>query len=295
MMSDQPKVLVIGLGLIGASFAKALKKRGIAYVYGYNRREGVAEEARSLGVIDEVVASLDALPQVDCIVLGVPVLAIGPVLDAIKPSLAGVKALTDVGSVKGEVVRIVEQHLGSLPACFVPGHPIAGAEKSGLAAANDLLFENHMHIVTPLESTSAEAAQLVTKLWQACGAEVVSMPVQRHDEVLAATSHLPHLLAFSLVDTLSRESENREIFKYAAGGFRDFSRIAASDPTMWHDIFLTNQDALLAVLRRFQADLSQLENAIEQGDGDYLKVVFERAKSSREHFSDILEARKNRK
>lgn len=231
----------------------------------------------------------------DCIVLGVPVLAIGPVLDAIKPSLAGVTALTDVGSVKGEVVRIVEQHLGSLPACFVPGHPIAGAEKSGLAAANDLLFENHMHIVTPLESTSAEAAQLVTKLWQACGAEVVSMPVQRHDEVLAATSHLPHLLAFSLVDTLSRESENREIFKYAAGGFRDFSRIAASDPTMWHDIFLTNQDALLAVLRRFQADLSQLENAIEQGDGDYLKVVFERAKSSREHFSDILEARKNRK
>ena len=294
-MGDQPKVLIIGLGLIGASFAKALKSRGVAYVYGYNRREGVAGEACSLGVIDEVVESLDVLPKVDCIVLGVPVLAIGPVLDAIKSSLGGVTALTDVGSVKGEVVNIVEQHLGCLPPAFVPGHPIAGAEKSGLAAANDRLFENHMHIMTPLQSTSAEAVKLVRELWTACGAEVVSMPVERHDEVLAATSHLPHLLAFSLVDTLSRESENREIFKYAAGGFRDFSRIAASDPTMWHDIFLTNQDALLAELRRYQAALSKLEAAVEQGDGDYLRVVFERAKASRDYFSDILEARQNRK
>ncbi|TCS39983.1 prephenate dehydrogenase/arogenate dehydrogenase family protein [Reinekea marinisedimentorum] len=294
-MNDQPKVLVIGLGLIGASFAKALKTRGEAYVYGYNRREGVAAQAKELGVIDEVVDNLSELPDVDCIVIGVPVLAIAAVIEAIKPALDKVKAITDVGSVKGEVVNIVRQQLGYVPASFVPGHPIAGAEKSGLMAANDQLFENHMLIVTPLEETSAEATTLVSRLWSACGAEVVSMPVARHDEVLAATSHLPHLLAFSLVDTLSRESENREIFKYAAGGFRDFSRIAASDPTMWHDIFLTNQDALLAVLRRFQADLSQLEGAIERGDGDYLKVVFERAKASRDHFSDILEARKNKK
>ncbi|TXR53141.1 prephenate dehydrogenase/arogenate dehydrogenase family protein [Reinekea thalattae] len=293
-MNQQPKVLVIGLGLIGASFAKALKSRHAAYVYGYNRGAGVAQQAKELAVIDEVVDDLQSLPPLDCIVLGVPVLAIAPVLEQIKPALSGLTLLTDVGSVKGEVVTIVQQTLGELPACFVPGHPIAGAEKSGLAAANETLFDDHMHIITPLASSSAAAIELVTQLWQACGADVISMSVEKHDEVLAATSHLPHLLAFSLVDTLSRESENSEIFKYAAGGFRDFSRIAASDPTMWHDIFLTNQSALLAVLRRFQADLSQLEQAVEQGDGAYLKQVFTQAKQSRDHFSDLLAARKKK-
>lgn len=291
-MSDRPGVLVIGLGLIGASFAKALKNNGAAYVYGYNRREGVAAQAKELGVIDAVVEDLSDLPEVDCIVLGVPVLAIGPVLDAIKPALNKVTAFTDVGSVKGEVVSIVEKHLGHIPPSFVPGHPIAGAEKSGLLAANQHLFENHMTILTPLENCSEPAVDLVCRLWQSCGAEVVAMSVERHDEVLAATSHLPHLLAFSLVDTLSRESENREIFRYAAGGFRDFSRIAASDPTMWHDIFLTNQKSILEVLRHFQSDLAVLEKAIEQGDGDHLKTVFTRAKSAREYFSGLLEARK---
>lgn len=132
---------------------------------------------------------------------------------------------------------------------------------------------------------------MVSSLWQQCGAQVVEMSVERHDEVLAATSHLPHLLAFSLVDTLARESENREIFKYAAGGFRDFSRIAASDPTMWHDIFLMNGDATLKILRRFQSDLHLLEEAIEHQDGDLLHTVFTRAKSARDYFTEIMESR----
>lgn len=293
-MNQQPNVLVIGLGLIGASFAKALKSRHAAYVYGYNRAAGVAQQAKEMSVIDEVVEDLQSLPPVDCIVLAVPVLAIAPVLEQIKPALSSIRLLTDVGSVKGEVVNIVEQTLGVLPACFVPGHPIAGAEKSGLAAANETLFDDHMHIITPLQTSSVDAIDLVTQLWKTCGADVISMSVEKHDEVLAATSHLPHLLAFSLVDTLSRESENSEIFKYAAGGFRDFSRIAASDPTMWHDIFLTNQSALLSVLRRFQADLSKLEEAVEQGNGDYLKQVFGQAKQSRDYFSELLAARKKK-
>jgi 3-phosphoshikimate 1-carboxyvinyltransferase len=288
---DKTNVLVIGLGLIGGSFAKAIRINGCANVFGYDRDEGVAVKAKELGIIDTPVEQLVNLESIDVVVMAVPVMAIADVVEKISYIIPQLTLLTDVGSVKGEVVRAVSSAYGSLPCCFVPGHPIAGAEKSGVYSANEALFKNHMHIITPLAQSSDEAVSLLTALWEACGSEVVSMSVDRHDEVLAATSHLPHLLAFSLVDTLARESENREIFKYAAGGFRDFSRIAASDPTMWHDVFLTNGDATLKILRRFQSDLAVLEQAIAHADGDLLRTVFTRAKSARDYFTEILESR----
>ncbi len=290
-MQQAPRVLIIGLGLIGASFGRVLKQKNAAYVLGYDNQDGVAQQAIELDVIDEAVADLGDVNSVDVVVMAVPVKAIGPVVSQIKHLIDQLTVLTDVASVKLEVVRAVQKQLGELPSCFVPGHPIAGIEKSGVTAAKADLFERHIHILTPLESSNAEAVDLITKLWQVCGAQVVTMPLERHDEVLAATSHLPHLLAFSLVDTLSRESENREIFTYAASGFRDFSRIASSDPTMWHDICLTNKDAILKVMGRFQSDLAILSEAIEHADGDLLRTIFTRAKSSRDYFTDLLEAR----
>ncbi|EAR09377.1 prephenate dehydrogenase/arogenate dehydrogenase family protein [Reinekea blandensis] len=290
-MIAKPKVLVIGLGLIGASFAKSLKQQQLAELYGYDQDPTVPETAKAMGVIDVPVGDLADVLGMDAVVLAVPVMAMPDAVRRIRHLIPTLTALTDVGSVKQAVVDSVRQELGELPGCFVPGHPIAGAEKSGVTAAQADLFDRHMHILTPTSASTPEAIELVRSLWAQCGAQVVEMPVERHDEVLAATSHLPHLLAFSLVDTLARESENREIFKYAAGGFRDFSRIAASDPTMWHDIFLMNSEATLKILRRFQADLHLLEEAIEHRDGDLLRTVFTRAKSARDYFTEIMEER----
>lgn len=290
-MTEATTVLVVGLGLIGASFAKALKLAGETRVLGMDADSDVPAKACELGLIDQAIYDVSEIGPVDVVVLAVPVMAIETVTRSLSSVIEQATAFTDVGSVKGEVVASVERALGHLPRNFVPGHPIAGAERSGVEAAKSDLFKNHMHILTPLAETSDDALSLVSRLWSDCGADVVTMSVERHDEVLAATSHLPHLLAFSLVDTLARESDNREIFKYAAGGFRDFSRIAASDPTMWHDIFLMNRDATLSILRRFQSDLHQLESAIEHSDGDLLRTVFTRAKSARDYFTEILEQR----
>lgn len=287
-----PRVLIVGLGLIGASFAKALRLSRTAQVLGMDAEPGVAERALELGIIDEVAPTSGPVPAFDVLLLAVPVLSMGAVLTALKPYLKPDTVISDVGSVKGRVVEAARAALGdTLPAGFVPGHPIAGAERSGVEAAKADLFDRHLLILTPLPSSDPAAVAVLTELWQAVGAEVVTMSVDRHDEVLAATSHLPHLLAFSLVDTLARESDNREIFRYAAGGFRDFTRIAASDPTMWHDVFLANRDATLAVLRRFQGDLEQLAVAIEQGEGRKLLDVFGRAKSARDYFTQILQSR----
>ena len=290
-MTTQMRVLIIGLGLIGASFGKALKARTDVQVLGFDQQPEVPKQAVQHAVIDEACNTLQGLRDIDVVVLAVPVMAMGSVLREIAYLLPEITALTDVGSVKGSVVAAVAETLGELPGCFVPGHPIAGAEKSGVAAAKADLFDKHMHILTPLPTSNPAAVKVTSDLWSACGAQIVTMSVERHDEVLAATSHLPHLLAFSLVDTLARESENFEIFKYAAGGFRDFSRIAASDPTMWHDIFLSNKDATLEILHRFQSDLGMLAQAIEHADSDLLQTVFTRAKSARDYFTEILEQR----
>ncbi|WP_372833854.1 bifunctional prephenate dehydrogenase/3-phosphoshikimate 1-carboxyvinyltransferase [Pontibacterium sp.] len=284
------KVLVIGLGLIGGSLAKSLREqRACANVVGFDRDQREMQEGLRLGVIDSMAENLaEEVSSADLVVLAVPVKATEAVLEQIKPFLTPSTILTDVGSTKGNVVEAAERVFGRLPVGFVPGHPIAGSEKSGVAAADSQLFNGYKVILTPLPDSADEATARVEEMWRFTGAEVLMMDVARHDEVLAATSHLPHILAFSLVDTLAREEENLDIFRYAAGGFRDFTRIAGSDPTMWHDVCLANKDPLLRQLDRFTAGLARLRSAIEQGNGDMMLGTFTRAQAAREHFSRIL-------
>ncbi|WP_417228107.1 bifunctional prephenate dehydrogenase/3-phosphoshikimate 1-carboxyvinyltransferase [Amphritea sp.] len=284
------RVLVIGLGLIGGSLASALRSHRICRtVIGYDRDSDELATGLRLGVIDEAAEDLLAeAARADVIVLAVPVKAIESVLAELKPVLRPETILTDVGSVKGNVVKAAERLFGELPARFIPGHPIAGSEKSGIAAADATLFEHHKVILTPLPQSDREAVTLIARMWQAVGAEVLQMDVARHDEVLAATSHLPHLLAFSLVDTLAREQDCTEIFRYAAGGFRDFTRVAASDPTMWHDIGIANKSAILQKIDEFSAGVQRLRDAIEAEESQAMLGIFTRAKAAREHFSKIL-------
>ncbi|PCC99730.1 bifunctional prephenate dehydrogenase/3-phosphoshikimate 1-carboxyvinyltransferase [Halopseudomonas pelagia] len=287
------RLAVIGLGLIGGSFAKGIRESGVCReVVGCDANPVTREQALPLGVVDRVTHSLaEAVQGADVILLAVPVLAMEAVLTELAALELGKAVLTDVGSTKGAVVKAVELAFGSVPKRFVPGHPIAGSEKSGIEAASSELFKRHKVILTPLDETSTEALTLTTALWQTLGADVEHMPLADHDEVLAATSHLPHLLAFSLVDTLAGRSENQDIFRYAAGGFRDFTRIAASDPVMWRDIFLANKNAVLRSLDAFTHDLDRLRNAIASDDANTLLGVFTRAKAAREHFSTILARR----
>ncbi len=285
--------LIIGLGLIGGSLAKALRQnRLFGQVLGYDRDPDETLEGLRSGVIDRVVTAeglAEAVEAADLVVLAVPVKVMETVLGQIAPFLSPTTLLTDVGSTKQNVVEAARRVFPALPEGFVPGHPIAGSEKSGVAAADSDLFKAHKVILTPLAESSAAAVKTLSAMWRSTGAEVLLMEVERHDEVLAATSHLPHILAFSLVDTLAREQDNNtDIFRYAAGGFRDFTRIAGSDPTMWHDICLANKDALLGQLDQFSAGLERLRLAIDQGDGQTMLGIFTRAKAAREHFSRIL-------
>ena len=287
------RLVVIGLGLIGGSLAKAVRQTGLfREVVGCDPDATARRLAVPLGVVDQVTDNLaEAVQGASLIVLAVPVLAMEKVLAELVVLDLGDAVLTDVGSTKGAVVAAVEHAFGQVPARFVPGHPIAGSEKSGVEAARADLFKRHKVILTPLEQTSEQALELVHRVWQAVGADVENMALADHDEVLAATSHLPHLLAFSLVDTLAARSENLEIFRYAAGGFRDFTRIAASDPLMWRDVFLANREAVLRSLDAFTRDLARLRTAVDEGDAKTLLGVFTRAKSAREHFSTILARR----
>tara|TARA_R100000049_G_C1955048_1_gene107814 strand:+ start:4452 stop:6695 length:2244 start_codon:yes stop_codon:yes gene_type:complete len=284
------RVAVIGLGLIGGSLASAIRKYRLAgTVVGFDRKAEDAALGVELGVIDEAAESVEqAVQGSDLIVLAVPVRATRAVLEQVQPFLAEDALLTDVGSTKSSFVADVEAVFGTLPANVIPGHPIAGSEKSGIRAANPELFAHHKVILTPADSAIPSGVSRLTALWEGTGATVLTMSVAYHDEVLAATSHLPHLIAFSLVDTLAGEDENMDIFRYAAGGFRDFTRIAASDPVMWHDIFLSNRDAVLRVIDHFTQDLGQLRTAIAAGDGATMLRVFSRAKAAREHFSKML-------
>ena len=193
--------------------------------------------------------------------------------------------ITDGASVKGSVQTAAEKIYGEVPSQFILGHPIAGSEKSGVTAANPNLYENHRCILTPLQTTGADHLQRVTQMWQAVGAEVLLMSVEEHDEVLGATSHLPHVIAYSLVDTLAHDIDNPNIFRYAAGGFRDFTRIASSDPVMWHDIMRANKDGVLHALDLFIANLTRLRTSIETEDSQYMLDVFSRAKIVRDEFT----------
>jgi len=287
------RLLVVGVGLIGGSFALALKAAGICReVIGVALEEGTCGDARRLGIVDRASTRLeDVLPQLepgDLVFVAVPTLAVEPVFAQIKEFMPDGVTVTDGASVKGSVVRAAEKIWGRVPAFLVPGHPIAGSEKSGVTAARDDLYRDHRIILTPLADTGAEHLRLVERAWHAAGAEVLKMPVEEHDEVLAATSHLPHAIAFSLVDTLAHDAENENIFRYAAGGFRDFTRIASSDPVMWRDIMLANRDAILKAIDLYSLNLSSLRGAIASGDSAALMGVFTRAKAARDHFTKML-------
>lgn len=287
------QVAIIGLGLIGGSWVKALREVNPHWnVIGFDRNVDSMQQAQSLGVIDAFASTVDeAVTGADLVILSVPILANREILQKAKASLSPGAIVTDVGSVKGSVAEDVRCVFGCDQSSFVLGHPIAGSEKSGIEAADAALFKNHKVILTPLDSTDPDAVNVVSGLWQSVGAKVEIMSVEHHDEVLAATSHLPHLLAYSLVDTLAHKHENKEIFNYAAGGFRDFTRIAASSPKMWNDIFMANKRAVLDALDLFTHDLSQLKQAVAESDSTAMMGVFTRAKVARDHFSKILARR----
>ncbi|SFP32929.1 3-phosphoshikimate 1-carboxyvinyltransferase [Ectopseudomonas composti] len=296
VQSNTPKIgrlVVVGLGLIGGSFAKGLRERGLCReVVGVDLDAESRRLAVQLGVVDRCESDLAAACQgAEVIQLAVPILAMEKLLAQLARLDLGNAVLTDVGSAKGNVVRAARLAFSGKAVRLVPGHPIAGSEQSGVEAANAELFRRHKVILTPCEYSDEAALALVEGLWRELGADVESMEVEHHDQVLAATSHLPHLLAFTLVDSLAKRSENLEIFRYAAGGFRDFTRIAGSDPVMWHDIFLANREAVLRTLDTFRDDLDALRDAVDAGDGHQLLGVFTRARVAREHFSKILARR----
>ena len=286
-------ILVVGLGLIGGSFAASLKKAdGSLRIVGLDQQPSAIDDALALGVIDHGASSLlEAVSEAQIIMLSVPMLSMKPVLAELAQCDLSGKIITDAGSCKGALLKAATEVFGSVPENLVPGHPIAGSEKSGVTAARDDLFLAHNVLLTPLTTTSSEAVAKVKKLWELCGARVGCMDVEHHDQVLALTSHLPHYIAFSLVDTLAGEPENQAVFQYAAGGFRDFTRIAGSDPVMWHDVALSNKEAVLESLDLFTDGLSRLRRAIEHGDSQELLGTFERARGAREHFATLLSRR----
>lgn len=279
-------LVVIGVGLIGGSLALALKKNGyVKQVTGLGRSIGNLQTAVDLGVIDKYETDYAAaLSSADMVFISVPIGAMPEVLKKIEPHLQSHTIVTDGASAKHIVIEMVEEHLGLRQQQFVPGHPIAGTEKSGATAAFDSLYENRRVILTPLEENSADDVDQVRKMWQAAGAEVDEMGARHHDLVLAGTSHLPHVLAYTLVESLNKVDDVDEIFKYAAGGFRDFTRIASSDPVMWRDICLHNAEAIEAMMQRYQEQIDEVRRAIHQGDGEALLKIFSDAKSARDAF-----------
>jgi prephenate dehydrogenase len=282
------KLAIIGVGLIGGSVALALREEGaVREVVGCGRGSANLTKAVALGVIDHFTHDVSAAVKgADMVLLSVPLGAMRDTLMAMQGSLAENAVVTDAGSVKGSVVDDVRAVFGEIPGFFVPGHPIAGTERSGADAAFAELYRNRRVILTPLPETDRLALQRVEKMWRQCGAEVVQMAVEHHDEVLAATSHLPHMLAFTLVDSLARMKENDEIFRFAAGGFRDFTRIASSNPVMWRDICIANRQSLNQMLTRFADELHELAALLQAGDERGLLEIFERAKQARDRYVD---------
>ena len=278
------RLCIIGVGLIGGSLALALKKSGYCReVIGAGRNREHLEKALSLGVVDFIETSYaKAVKNADVVFVAVPLGAMRDVFTQISPALQSNTIVTDAGSAKLCVIQDAENTFGLKLHQFVPGHPIAGTERSGVTAAFDSLYQRRRVILTPLESNTRAAIKTVRSMWQAAGAEVDEMGPRHHDLILAGTSHLPHILAFSLVDCLNRLDDVDEIFKFAAGGFRDFTRIASSDPVMWRDICLHNRDAVLAMMQRFQLQVDEVRQAVETENGDKLLEMFSRAKNARD-------------
>lgn len=286
-------LVVLGTGLIGSSIAKAAKQANFCNrVWAVNRSAATAAQAASLDIADhsktyhELGEIISQLTAGDIVLVAVPMGVYQSVFAQLAPMLPERVIVTDVGSSKATIVEAAEKVWGSIPDFFVPGHPIAGSEKAGVTAVDPDLYINRRCILTPVDQTDASAVQSVRALWESVGATVDTMEVAHHDEVLAATSHLPHVLAYSLVDALFTLDQKSEVFRYAAGGFKDFTRIAESDPTMWRDIFVANRDAILAQLDNFELHLAALRDAIESTDQQKIMHILERSQSARKMFSD---------
>jgi len=286
------RLAVIGVGLIGGSLARGLRAAGaVEEVVGCGRSRANLEQAVELGVIDRFSHDAgEAAAGADVVFLSLPLGAMRTTLEKLKGRLETTAVVTDGGSVKGSVVADAKAVYGGIPSWFVPGHPIAGTEKSGVEASFATLYRDRRVILTPVSETSPAATAKIETMWRLVGAEVAYMTVEHHDEVLAATSHLPHMLAFGLVDALARMTANDEIFRYAAGGFRDFTRIASSNPVMWRDICLANRDALSGMMDRFADEMSDLATTIRRGDARHLLEIFARAKAARDRFVDGVDA-----
>jgi len=277
------RVAVIGVGLIGGSFALALKQAGAcAHVAGAGRNAANLRLARERGVIDSIAAdAVAAAHGADLVLLAAPVAQFPRLLRDIAPVLGPKAVVTDGGSTKRDVIAAARQALGRRLAQFVPAHPIAGAEKSGAQAAQADLFRGKRVILTPLAENTESALKKVQEAWSACGARITRMDAGEHDAVLAAVSHLPHLAAFALVHDIAGRENAAQLFSFAAGGFRDFTRIASSHPEMWRDICLANRDRLLEELKAYRAALGALGKLLEAGDGVALERAFGEAREAR--------------
>ncbi len=284
------KLCIIGVGLIGGSIAKAAREKQLCtHISAYGREQDLEnlQRAKALGVIDDFSLNIaEAVKDADCIIIATPVGAMPAIFKQLKPVWNSDTLYMDAGSTKGNVIAALETLFGGVPSNFVPVHPIAGAENSGVDAAIIDLFAAKRLIYTPNPNTDINFIKLMTAFWQALGSDVVEMNVVQHDAVLAATSHLPHILAFTLVDLLGKKDEQADIFKYAAGGFKDFTRIASSDPTMWLDICMANKHELLPLIEEMCAGLGDIKKMLADNDNQRLHDKFTYARNSRQRFLD---------
>jgi len=280
------KLVIVGVGLIGGSFALALKEAGaVGRVVGVGRGASNIRSALELGIID-AAGALDGTTfgDADLVLLAVPVGQMRAVMRSIAPLLGARTVVTDAGSTKQDVIALARRELKGALSRFVPGHPIAGTEKSGAESAFAGLYRERRVVLTPLEGTDPGALALVRAAWERCGASVFQLQPREHDAVLAAVSHLPHVLAYALVDQVARHKNAKQLFSYAAGGFRDFTRIASSHPEMWRDICLANRKALLAEIGRYGAKLERVRKMLERGDARALDALFTGARDARKRW-----------
>lgn len=287
------KICIIGVGLIGGSIALAARKNNLcSNIVGLGRPESRDNliYAQTQGIINNYYSDIEAaVEDADCIIIATPVGATEAILDQLKNYWSDTAIYTDVGSTKVNVVEAAEKVFGFIPANFVPAHPIAGAEQGGAKAATSELFTGKRLIITPTQETLPEALALIKDFWQMLGVSISIMEIERHDAVLAATSHLPHVLAFALVDLLARKDEQNEIFKYAAGGFKDFTRIASSDPGMWLDICLANKNEIVKLIQQFQGEMENITQILEKNDRQQLFDIFSNAKNARQRFLKLYQ------
>jgi prephenate dehydrogenase len=278
------RLAIIGVGLIGSSLALALKQsKAVGHVVGCGRNQANLQKGIELGVIDSYCDSIaEAVKDADVVVVAVPLGTMQSIFEQMSSVISSDTIVTDVGSTKSSVIEAARFGLGRCLHQFVPGHPIAGSEKNGVEAGIAELYQDKKVILTPLLENSQSSIDQISDMWRQCGAHIEYLSVIQHDKILAATSHLPHLLAFSMVTYLSGLNDHDEIFKYAAGGFRDFTRIASSDSVMWRDVCLANGDALIELIDGYKNELDEVAEAIKQKDADKLLQLFGKAKLERD-------------